>query len=405
MTKPSFFISSTIYDFSDLRSALKWWLEENNYTVNASEFNDFNKPLDTNSYEACLNAIDNCDYFILILGDRIGGMYDTVTTITQKEYQHAYERMLSGKIKIINLIRRDTWTNFSDTKKKIKELKANPKIDNSLIENFLNDEEKIRYKFIDEVRRVEEMKLGELPKNNWIHSFTTFADIVDILRIELGGKLDLTYKQNRFIAINDIKNNLRKICIKQDGEIYPIAFLAKKLWDDFDFDFDHPNFRFSNEQYVNYASFYISCLQIKPLNISRIETLYKGGYFLEYDKDKNDFVNGSANQMATQLISIYQKINDLHKTIYKDSSKRILELGKKNDNSHLKGTKLEVFFALDFRDCVVNCIKLSKSLYRSLMGLEYKVPEINYINRLPVKMQFKDKDRITNEEILEYIES
>ena len=54
--KPVFFISSTIYDFADLRSSVKWWLEENEYLVNASEYNDFNKPLNKNSYEACLSA-------------------------------------------------------------------------------------------------------------------------------------------------------------------------------------------------------------------------------------------------------------------------------------------------------------------------------------------------------------
>ena len=54
--KPNFFISSTIYDFKDLRSSIKWWLEENDYIVSASEYNDFEKPLDDNSYDACLKA-------------------------------------------------------------------------------------------------------------------------------------------------------------------------------------------------------------------------------------------------------------------------------------------------------------------------------------------------------------
>ena len=88
------------------------------------------------------------------------------------------------------------------------------------------------------------MKNGELPKNNWIHSFTTFSEIVDILRVQLGGKLDLNYKQNRYIAISDIKNNLKQICRKNEQDIYPIAFLARACWDDFLFDFDEPNFTF-----------------------------------------------------------------------------------------------------------------------------------------------------------------
>ena len=38
--RPTFFLSSTIYDFLDLRSALKFSLEERGCTVFASEFND-----------------------------------------------------------------------------------------------------------------------------------------------------------------------------------------------------------------------------------------------------------------------------------------------------------------------------------------------------------------------------
>ena len=51
------FISSTIYDFSDLRGALKFWLSEMGFRVQVSEFNDFEKPIEPNSYEACLDAI------------------------------------------------------------------------------------------------------------------------------------------------------------------------------------------------------------------------------------------------------------------------------------------------------------------------------------------------------------
>ncbi|MBI3797446.1 MAG: DUF4062 domain-containing protein [Deltaproteobacteria bacterium] len=52
--KPKVFVSSTIYDFHDLRSALKLWLEEYGYEVLMSDFNDFPQLPDKNSYESCL---------------------------------------------------------------------------------------------------------------------------------------------------------------------------------------------------------------------------------------------------------------------------------------------------------------------------------------------------------------
>ena len=41
MNKPKIFISSTIYDFQDLRSALKYWFKEYGYEARLSEYNDF----------------------------------------------------------------------------------------------------------------------------------------------------------------------------------------------------------------------------------------------------------------------------------------------------------------------------------------------------------------------------
>jgi hypothetical protein len=50
-------ISSIIDDFRDLRSTLNSHFEQEDFTVPASERNDFLKPLDRHSYETCLQAI------------------------------------------------------------------------------------------------------------------------------------------------------------------------------------------------------------------------------------------------------------------------------------------------------------------------------------------------------------
>ena len=74
--RPRIFISSTIHDFADLRSAIKFYLEERGCEALLSEFNDFGKPVDTNSYDACIKAIDSADYFVLLIGAHVGGWYD-----------------------------------------------------------------------------------------------------------------------------------------------------------------------------------------------------------------------------------------------------------------------------------------------------------------------------------------
>jgi hypothetical protein len=73
MKPPTFFLSSTIYDFKDLRSAIKYYLEQQGCRVLASDFNDFPKPLDKHSYDACLKGIGEADDFVLLIGPESAG--------------------------------------------------------------------------------------------------------------------------------------------------------------------------------------------------------------------------------------------------------------------------------------------------------------------------------------------
>src|SRR3546814_17675502 len=60
MNGPTLFLSSTVFDFADLRSALKDYLELRGCRVLASEFTDFTHPLDKHSYEACQIGRASC---------------------------------------------------------------------------------------------------------------------------------------------------------------------------------------------------------------------------------------------------------------------------------------------------------------------------------------------------------
>ena len=73
MDKGKIFISSTIYDFKDLRSSLKYWLNELGYEVFLSEKSDFPRDASKNTYESCLDTIEKCVWFILFIGNRVGG--------------------------------------------------------------------------------------------------------------------------------------------------------------------------------------------------------------------------------------------------------------------------------------------------------------------------------------------
>ena len=124
MDRPTIFISSTIYDFRDMRSAIKEHLESNGCRVLASEFNDFTKPLDKHSYEACLAAIEQADFFLLLIGTRVGGWYDKTkrVSITQQEYRTAYSLAKSDRLRLLSFVRAEVW----DHRESAKELERFP---------------------------------------------------------------------------------------------------------------------------------------------------------------------------------------------------------------------------------------------------------------------------------------
>lgn len=194
MQRPTFFLSSTIYDFRDLRGALKFSLERQGCRVLASEYNDFTKPLDQHSYQACLSTIEQADYFILLIGSRVGGWYDEPNrvSITQQEYRTAYQLQTTGRLRLLSFVRNDVWRFREDAKSLRKHLKKMHKLDKETAaqtaafpSKFANDAEFI-VRFIDEVARNKETSAavaghGDLPTGNWLHAFESFSDIIDVI--------------------------------------------------------------------------------------------------------------------------------------------------------------------------------------------------------------------------------
>jgi hypothetical protein len=194
MKKPTIFLSSTIYDFRDLRSALKHYLEQQGCEVLASEFNDFRKPLDAHSYDACLAALHKADYFILLIGSRVGGWYDPAQkiSITQQEYRSAYELHKQGRLNIIAFVRSEVWQVREDRKaleRHLAELNKEESEKDQILaypNKFATDAQFISA-FIDEVGRSNETKTaiasgGARPTGNWIHVFRDFPEIIEAVQ-------------------------------------------------------------------------------------------------------------------------------------------------------------------------------------------------------------------------------
>jgi len=190
MDRPTLFLSSTIYDFADLRGALKDYLEQRGCRVLASEYTDFTRPLDTHSYEACLKTIEQADLFVLFIGRRVGGWLDgpNKVSITRAEYRRAYELAKEGRIRLLCFVRSEVLNHSQSVKELAKELANDLSLTDSQREKLTNhptramDDAKAIISFIDEVSRNKETVRAtngdaEAPIANWVSPFSTFTDV------------------------------------------------------------------------------------------------------------------------------------------------------------------------------------------------------------------------------------
>jgi len=237
-TKPKVFISSTIYDLRDLRSSLKYWLKAFGYEVYLSEYSDFPTDSDRNSYECCFQVIDQCDYFILLIGNRIGGWFSEPEriSITQEEYRRAYGKMMNDdSIKIISFVRKEIWDIREDRKELKKHLQDTAQFESITDDQkrsitnhpskFVEDAEFI-FSFLKEVGRHDEMKQSiqndiPLPKGNWIYPFYEFEDIVRSLESVFGVGSNLNQKRALFLLRDEVITNLSALCESDRGEVLP----------------------------------------------------------------------------------------------------------------------------------------------------------------------------------------
>lgn len=236
MNRPTIFLSSTIYDFQDLRSALKDYLELRGCTVFASEHNDFEKPLDVHSYEACLRTIEQCDLFVLFIGSRVGGLKDETAgvSITRAEYEHAYALAQQGRIRLLSFVRSEVWTYRESVKALSRYLEADTERmqERPLVKaptKFMTDAQAI-IAFIEQVARNAETSKaarghGAFPVANWIHQFRTFAEVRSAIDPLIFAGLEVPQAAGRAALYNRLTALLQILLLK--GQSGPLVATAR----------------------------------------------------------------------------------------------------------------------------------------------------------------------------------
>lgn len=384
MDKPSFFISSTIYDFRDLRSALKFWLEKLGYEVMLSEFNDFPKDLDENSLLACLKVVEKADYYILFIGARVGYLIDQNDNIsvTRMEYRTAYQLMQAGRMHLLIFVRQDLWTIRNDRKalrtyllndKQIMEELAPSKTAEIVNHSsgLINDPE-IVFDFLTEVTKdseTNEASLGKapFPKGNWVHPFSSFDEIINALQIHLNIAESLSQIALKVNLKQELISILMKLAEKHNQKIrfsYEWGIFARKSYTG-----DLKAQSLMPGKYLRWLCIYIFSCGSTSLPNTFIQLAISSGEFLQYDHEQNLFKSGPINDA---LVNLTQEITKRHVKDDPSIKQQLFEFFEKYKNSDgdekipVNDWELLIPFALIDRD--QNIANLSTALLKALDG-------------------------------------
>lgn len=391
MKRPTFFLSSTIFDFADLRSAIKHQLEQRGCLVLASEFNDFKKPLDVHSYEACLQSIEQADYFILLVGTRVGGRYDAASevSITQQEYRTAYRLQQAGKLKIITLVRDEVWTfreNHKALERHLKALELEADLAQAIARyptKFAEDAAFI-IAFIEEIGRNRETKAAQssgdpMPTGNWIHVFKDFGDIADVLNGVLLGGLAVDEAAFRRALRRELIEVLRTGLLKVRGQIFSPTLNVRAYRRDFPLTVEHREAGYVDIPAKIWSPFstLMMGLLAKRFHTSLLDTALASPTFLAFDLQDGVWretpVFEALHQLREEIRGVNKGMtNEVFEVLFKHSPRAYG--GDLPDDLEIDFAALAMLTGLAFR--WVNVVELAGALAAYLDGAPFKAPEL-----------------------------
>lgn len=415
--KPTFFISSTIYDFRDLRSAIKFYLEEQGCAVLASEFNDFGQTLDQHSYDACLKQIEAADYFVLLIGARVGGWYnkDNRVSITRQEYRTAYRLHSEGKLKVIVFVRSEVWSIKDDRKELINfldELDVDPGIRASIASrpSKAASDAKFLIEFLEEVGHNKETakavkSSAPLPTGNWIHVFSNFREVIDTLRAQVFAGRPIEQAINRQLLRNELLDVVSQLLMKpSDGKaISPSIFLTK-----FAKKYPITTSQIGNKTIITrrHWDVYLTCLMHYTRNrrpqLQILSGVLASDTFLEYDRELGIFRELPEYRALSILQDEVRSLIELKTGA--DIGTKMVSLSiaaRRGEDISIPIDDLILMQSLANR--VINIILLATALIRYLDGGLFKMPVLQPQTPITDQVTALDEERVTVEEAARFV--
>ena len=200
--QPNVFLSSTMYDLSEVRAQLRQFVEGLGWCTVMSEHNSFPIDASQTTVENCRrNVRDNADVFVMVVGARYGSV-DVASdkSVTNLEFVEARARGMPVYIFV-----------SKDVLAQLRVWKTNPEADYSGVV----DTPRV-FEFIDSFRTGGE---------SWVFEFATAEDIVNTLRSQLAYLVQDAFELRQLTRVQD------RLLTDLQGEALMLALRRDQNWD------------------------------------------------------------------------------------------------------------------------------------------------------------------------------
>lgn len=377
-TIPYVFISSTVADFRDLRSAIAYTLRAQGYNVYLSEAADFDVKGDRSAFEQCFTNIRNSDFYILIIGSARGSIFTEGVSITRQEYRVAREAFMSqGRPHLLMYIRETTEIAISGNK-------------HDWEKAGIDDAEHLR-SFIDEVKSP-----GIEGAPNYLVKFRNFEDLMTALAGSMNLGRDLSEKLIRHSLLSELLSNLTHIVGGQNLVLFPEHWYMTSVREGMEITHDdiYREFNITDDQAIRLGMSLVTRMEGTSLQTRCMEDAIDRGVFLAFNPATSLLEETPIHELLNQTVV---DINNLRKREIKTDwadhvVKAIYEFRHKHTAS-LRIRGIDLAFAFAYYDTTENIFQGHLALCKYLLGVSDVLPQYERRPLTPLGKEMEERLR------------